>query len=334
MILYFISFIIFLLFIIYKYKLGTSINTVTNQYKQSIHNVQYKSFEESIKYINHLKKNIDNTFNSMSKKIYRPGNTTKQLKKYITCILSPIIDNINQLTNMYFMIVDYDIIIIEKDAVNNTKLLIDFFIHDIKQVHTRRLIIELIISDTNTKTIRYIHLANAQSLLNKNIPLVSDDIHNIGTNSILKKQNTDDLNHQDIHYIIGNRNNSKLSYKHIEEKHKDSTLEGRQSTSYIRNKWVHLADDTQHKTIQDVYPCRKIGDKWNERGIIELEERSDTCIGVDSSDSINKRNKVGHLNPTLGVLPRDNFGLLNISSFNLGKEIIGMPYGGTGLSSY
>jgi hypothetical protein len=314
MILYFIVVILLVSLFLFVY---TREIVETTSFNEHLTIQKPKTFEETIKYMNDslIKPNVE--FKSISKHIYRPGNTTNTLKQYITRLLQHTIQSINDLTNSHFRIIDYDIIIVEKDAENNTKMLVDFFIHDMNRVHTKRLMIEILILN-NKIHIHYIHLANAR-ILNEPNKLSGKSIHNIGTRHILEKQNTDDLNKQDTHFIIGDTNTT-LSYTTTKNNHK----KGKQHSSYIRNRWTNLVELEKNRDSTEPFPCRKIGDTWNTNGIKDIEPPSKTCIGIDSSNSIHKRNRVGHFNPTLAVLPRDNFGLLDILPFNLGKEIIGL----------
>ena len=86
------------------------------------------------------------------------------------------------------------------------------------------------------------HLANSNNAHLPNI-LSAHDIHNIRTNKVIKKSNTDDLYDTHKQNIIG-QENIKLEYKNIS--YKDSN-DGKQCISKIRNKWYNPVSNCNNK---------------------------------------------------------------------------------------
>lgn len=271
------------------------------------------TIKESLDLIN--KNLLNKTINMQYKNIYRPGIITSKLKEKIGCVIKPIIDDINRLTNMNNIIIDYDIIIKEWNKNGDIKYIIDFFMYDIKRIQSNRLITEIIFINNNMN-INYVNLSNSIHLKEPNI-LSGNNIHNIGSNIIIKDENKDNNN---LENTIG-LENTELEYKGISSK--NETNNGKQNISIIRNKWYNPIKNKQNI---NTFPCRKIYHKWNRQGIMDIQNKNVNCVGIDSSTKC-KRTPVGSFNPTLHTLPRDNLGLLGILPFNLAKEVIGMPYG-------
>jgi len=128
------------------------------------------------------------------------------------------------------------------------------------------------------------------------------DVHNIGTNKVIKDINTEDLNQiQHNPNIIGandiNIENSKISF--------NIHPNGIQEKSHQRNNWIQPAIAKKiEEAGASVFPCRQVYNLWNSQGIQKTDYE---CNGINSSPL--KRRVVGSYNPTVNELPRDNLGL-------------------------
>ena len=99
-----------------------------------------------------------------TKKIYRPGSQTKEMKEKVSKLLSPIIKKISSNTGDKFVIQDYEVIIVETDDKHNVKYLIDYFIRNVTNNYSVKLITELFISSSGEINLNFIRDSNNQKM--------------------------------------------------------------------------------------------------------------------------------------------------------------------------
>lgn len=237
----------------------------------------------------------------ITKNIYRPGSLTRHMKYEMSLLLKPIIENISKTTNKKYIIDDFEAVIVEKDSNKNTKYLIDFFVQNLSDNFSTKLISEIYVDNMGISTINFVKESN-NLVIQAPSKIDGSDIHNIGTNQVIKNDNTEDLNQlQHKPSIIGankiNIDNSKVSFK--------THVDGIQENSFLRNDWIQpICAQKLENSGTKVFPCRQIYNQWNHQGVQKTEIN---CNGINSSCS--KRRVVGSYNPTITELPRDNLGL-------------------------
>ena len=294
--------IIFIFFLIYK----TYFKTKHVQKKYIYSNL---IISKALKNLGKEKKKIGNIIN---KTIYRPGSITIKIKKYISYLLNNIIMELNNLLDKHYIIHDLDVIIIEIDKNKNKKILVDFFIINTTTNVTKRLITEIIIKE-NKPHVNFIRLSNAKYInsINKISPR---DVHNIGINTVIKKENMNDLNHlNDLKNKYIGLNLSSLESTDINYHLKNNSC---QNVSKIRNNWIKPTQIKSIKYKNNIFPNRKIYNKWDNKGIQSIDKISLLNEGINSSET--NRNIVAKFNPTIHTLPRDNLGLAGYFDLSLG----------------
>jgi len=246
----------------------------------------------------------------ISKTIYRPGLMTIKLKQDLNNIITPLINKLNCITGEKYIIHEYDIIILEKDTFNNKKYIVDFFIFNTTNYTKTRLITEIIIDNNKSIYINYINISNAK-YLDKPTQIKSNNIHNIGTNFVIKSANVNDLNKQSFNKNLIGIHQTNLENSNIRLPNNN----GIQDPSFVRNPWI------EHITKKAHFPCRKVYNKWDIHSNHITDHKTSTCQGLNSSAY--NRKFIGNYNPTIHELPRDNFGLK--SMFDLSQGIPSFP---------
>ena len=140
------------------------------------------------------------TFGKLDKRVrFIPGTLTTTIKEKINCILVPIINYLNELTTMDFIVMEYNTVLIALDIQKNFKLDIDFFIYNKREHSSKtRLVCNIMIDDLDNKYINYIHRYNDNGNLNVSL-----------------------LHHTELeHSLIKNYKNSRIN------------------PYFIRNKWI------------------------------------------------------------------------------------------------
>jgi len=270
-------------------------------YRQSGNN-DYKRYKELYYNIPKLKlKQIlriyDNKLNIgevKDKIIFRAGNTTSSFKQYINILINPIKLDINSKTHINCDIQDYNWIIYEIDIHNNKKYTIDFFIYDKASFTKIKLVTELVILSDRSPVINYVHLSESSEYNKLSISENTSDFDKFREKN--KPENP----------LVGYESNNKLPNTEIQ---KTLNTTGKQSISVIANKWIEPKEALiLEREKKKVFPCRKIYNRWDTKGLHIVDSLSDDCYGINSSGL--KRNIISNVNPTIGPLPRDNLGLL------------------------
>lgn len=279
--------------------------------KKNIIQEQYTNpniiISKALKTLGKEKKNIGEIVN---KTIYRPGSITVQLKKMISCLLHTIIIELNNILKQHYIIHEFDVIIIEIDREKNKKILVDFFIINTNTSVKKKLITEIILID-NTPHVNYIKLSNAK--YNKTTyKILPNDVHNVGTNLVLKNENMLDLHLTEHKKNFIGENLSTLESSEIDYLPISNSY---QNISTFRNKWIKPIQ-TSLNLDNNIFPSRKIYNRWNAKGLQSTDKKKCNNGGINSSET--NRNLVAQFNPTIHTLPRDNLGLAGYFDLSVG----------------
>ena len=198
-------FIILLSFLIYSlYKPRSTM--IKDTYNNQIIHQPILTLDNALDTISNMDNNNNDptfgnpTFGKLDKRVrFIPGTLTTAIKEKINCILVPIINYVNELTTMDFIVMEYNTVLIELDIEKNFKLDIDFFIYNKRDHNSKtRIVCNIIVDDSDNKYINYIHRYNDNGDLNVSL-----------------------LNHTELeHSLIKNYKNLRIN------------------PYFIRNKWI------------------------------------------------------------------------------------------------
>ena len=137
-------------------------------------------------------------FKNVSKSVrFIPGTITTRIKTKIGCIIQPLIDTLNKLTEKQFIIMEYITVLIDLDVDNNFKLRLDFFINSIKDNKQLRLVAEIIVDNMDNKHLNYINKYNNKYNNNSDVELFLLDKTSL-EHSDIKHYNTMNLERKNI----------------------------------------------------------------------------------------------------------------------------------------
>ena len=196
-------FIILLSFLIYcLYKPRSTI--IKDTYNNQIIHKPVLTLDNALDTISNMDNNNQSIgkpkFSKLDKRVrFIPGTITYIIKEKISCILKPIINYVNELTTMDFIIMEYNTILIELDIEKNFKLDIDFFIYNKRDHNSKtRIVCNIILDYLDNRYISFIHRYNDNGDLNVSL-----------------------LNHTELeHSLIKNYNNLRIN------------------PYFVRNKWI------------------------------------------------------------------------------------------------
>lgn len=193
-------FIILLSFLIYSLYKPRSV-MIKNTYNNQIMHQPILTLDNALNTISNMNHIFSNPiFGKLDKRVrFIPGTLTTTIKEKINCILVPIINYLNQLTTMDFIVMEYNTVLIDLDIDKNFKLDIDFFIYNKKDHNSKtRILCNILIDYQDNKYINYIHRYNDNGDLNVSL-----------------------LNHTELeHSLIKNYKNLRIN------------------PYFIRNKWI------------------------------------------------------------------------------------------------
>ena len=111
----------------------------------------FKSLENKIRTFDNLTNNSDN-----------PWTIDKPTRLIITDIIRKIINNINDQTSMSYYFVDYDQLKQEVISPVETRFTADIFVHEMKNLFTRRILLVFIVNFATKKVqVEHVNLSNS-----------------------------------------------------------------------------------------------------------------------------------------------------------------------------
>ena len=203
-----------------------------------------------------------------------PWTIEKSTKLVITDILKKIVNEINKKTGMSYVFTTYDQLGQEVISREKTRFTADFFVHEMRNLETRRIIIKLLVNFANKKVdVEYINLSNAFKLPEKQF------MDYPAPELILQDDNL--LNNK---YHIMGLNNSKIEFSILRD---DQGRPKKVPTPTEFNKWIlPLGIDAASGNPQAIFPSRRQSRCWDTSGANYIEAQSELKMGVNNSPMI------------------------------------------------
>ena len=203
-----------------------------------------------------------------------PWTIEKSTKLVVTDILRKIVNEINVKTGMSYVFTAYDQLGQEVVSRERTRFTADFFVHEMRNLETRRIIIKFIVNFANKKVdVEYINLSNAFKLPEKQF------MDYTAPELILQDDNL--LNNK---YHIMGLNNSKIEFSILRDDHgKPKQI----PTPTEFNKWIlPIGIDAASGNPQALFPSRRQSTCWNTNGVNYVEPQTHLKMGINNSPMI------------------------------------------------
>ena len=203
-----------------------------------------------------------------------PWTIEKSTKLVITDILKKIINEINNKTKMSYVFTAYDQLGQEVICPARTRFTADVFLHEMRNLETRRMLIKFVVNFANKKVdVEYINLSNAFKLPEKQF------MDYPAPELILQDDNL--LNNK---YHIMGLNNSKIEFSILRD---DQGRPKKVPTPTEFNKWIlPLGIDAASGNPQAIFPSRRQSRCWDTSGANYIESQSEMKMGVNNSPMI------------------------------------------------
>jgi hypothetical protein len=235
-----------------------------------------------------------------------PWTIDKPTKLIITDIIRKILNNINQQTGMSYYFTAYDQLKQDIIAFDTTRFTADLFVHEIKNLFTRRMIIVFTVNfSTKQVQVEYINLSNAfknpdKSFMDYPAPalLLQDD----------------NLLHNEYHIMgISNGMGNSMGNGMGNGKGKSSNSNSTLDFSILKNseilpkdvptptefqKWIlPMGIASSYQNPQSIFPSRRQSDCWDNNGVNYIEPQNNLQIGVNNTHLT--RYPFPYINPTV-----------------------------------
>jgi hypothetical protein len=246
-----------------------------------------------------------------------PWTIEKSTKLVITDILRKIINEINAKTGMSYIFTAYDQLGQEVLSREKTLFTADLFVHEMRNLETRRIIIKFVVNFSSKKVdVEYINLSNAFKLPEKQFMdytapelILQDD--NLLTNK----------------YHIMGLNNSKIEFSILRD---DQGKPKQVPTPTEFNKWIlPIGIDAASGNPQALFPSRRQSNCWNTNGVNYVEPQTQLKMGINNSPMI----KMPYIydNPSINRQKEWNseykgmFDLVDSAGSGAGRGVAGSP---------
>jgi len=239
--------------------------------------LSYNENNQNSQYNQYTKEGFTNnagTYSGINSNSDTPWTIDQPTKLIITDIIRKIINEINKKTGMSYVFMNYDQLGQEVLSRETTKFTADIFIHEMRNLETRRIMLIFTVNFTTKQVdVEYVNLSNAFKLPEKQFMELA------GPELILQDDNL--LRNE---YNIMGLSNSKIEFSILRDE------EGRPKqvpTPTEFNKWIlPMGIDAAAGNPQALFPNRRQSRCWDTSGANYIEAQSQLKMGVNNSPMI------------------------------------------------
>jgi len=216
----------------------------------------------------------NNTYDGINSNSDTPWTIEKTTKLIITDILKKIINEINKKTGMSYVFTAYDQLGQEVICPVRTRFTADFFVHEMRNLETRRIIIKFVVNFASKKVdVEYINLSNAFKLPEKQFMDYPAPELILQDDNLLRNE-----------YHIMGLNKSNIEFSILRD---DEGRPKKVPTPTEFNKWIlPLGIDAAAQNPQSLFPSRRQSTCWDTSGANFIEPQSKLKLGVNNSPMI------------------------------------------------
>ena len=229
---------------------------------------------------NFTDQNIFKKIEAINKKVHLPcganyvinslDHEAISLKKsdYLKGIVNQLISELNQRTRLNFKFIEFEHVTEQIFSDGGKRFIIDFFIHETNNYYDKRLILDILVSDSKGY-IRNLTIGNGRK---DDIDVMKVDLYNFD-HKILSDENLKFNN------VIKGLNDTSLDFGTTNLK---NTMRKKDFKKWIEPKGKEIVG-------QKTWPCREQGIWWDENGVKDTQIPSSSCKGINSSYSPSTR---------------------------------------------
>lgn len=232
--------------------------------KQAINNITFNTGVRNI--------------NSTKEIIYKYGTLDSNTLIYIRNLLKPLISKLKELTTENLKLHDIEYVKVNLDSVGIKKYYVEFFIHNFTNFIENKLAVELIVYKNNSIHYNFVKIYNNSNMFN---PVDRNISNHYEMDNIVSKS-------KKIYSIIKGEYNSSLGQSIYQQSGK--------ADEFRRGDLEFNEAKELKKQGYNSFPCRKIYNIWDKKGIQLVERCRKNCSGINSST--NNRNIIAKFYPS------------------------------------
>lgn len=266
------------------------------------------------KFTNEIDKN--KSYNGINDNSVNPWVIPRKVKLTVQNILKQILNIINDKTKTAYYLMSFDQLKQEKIDVARTRFIADFFVHEMRALHTRRMIVIFVLNNV-TKDVEVEHINLSNAWMNP-----SKDFMDYPAPELLLQD--DNLLNGEYH-IMG-LNTSKLEHSVFNEK---AMKPKEVPTPTEFQKWIlPMGIYSAYQNPQALFPSRRQSNCWDTSGVNYIEPQTKLNIGVKNTPLT--RYPYPYINPT--VNRQREFGETYHGLFDLVQNSSGVGANGVAFS--
>lgn len=192
-------------------------------------------------------------------------------KSMITNIIKKIINIINSKTGMSYVFLTYDQLAHEKLCPIRTRYTVDFFVHEMRKLETRKLIMIFVVNSVSKQVdVEHINLSNAMKLPEKQFMDYPAPELILQDDNLLKNE-----------YHIMGMNTSKIDFSIL----RDDAGRPKQvpTPTEFQKDYMPTGIFNAAYNPQALFPSRRQSQCWNTHGVNYIEPQTKLKIGVNNS---------------------------------------------------
>lgn len=261
--------------------------------------------------------NTDNFkgFSGLTNHSDAPWTIDKPTKLIITDIIRKIINMINDKTGMSYYFTAYDQLSQEVVDNNQTRFTADFFVHELRNLFTRRILIIFVVNFlTKEVNVEYVNLSNAFKNPSKDFMDYSSPELILQDDNLLKNE-----------YHIMGLNKSKIDFSILK-----NTLPKEVPTPTEFQKWIlPMGIASAYQNPQAIFPSRRQSRCWDSNGVNYIQPQTKLQFGVKNSPLT--RSPYPYFNPSVNRQREWNtdykwqFDLVDSAGMGGGRGVAGSP---------
>jgi hypothetical protein len=217
----------------------------------------FKSLENKIRTFDNLTNNSDN-----------PWTIDKPTKLIITDIIRKILHNINAKTGMSYYFNGFDQLKQDVISRNETRFVADIFVHEMKNLFTRRILLVFIVNFATKKVqVEHVNLSNSFKNPEKQFMDYPSPALLLQDDNLLSNE-----------YQIMGRNNSSIDFSIL----KDSEILPKDvPTPTEFQKWIlPMGIAAAYQNPQAIFPSRRQSNCWDNNGVNYIEPQTALQMGI------------------------------------------------------
>ena len=225
-------------------------------------------------------------YSNLTNNSYNPWVIDSKTKYFATDIIKQILNEINKKIKMDYYFTAFDQLVVDKVDENTNRMTADFFIHEMTNLYTRRMIAIFTVNfKTKEVVVEHLNLSNAYKLPSK-------DFMDLPMPELYLE---DDALHHNKYHIMG-INSSKIEFSLLQS---DWPIKKVPTPTEFNKKILPMGIAAAYQNPQAMFPSRKQSNCWDTHGVNYIQAPTPVKMGVKNTPVT--RYPYPYFNPTVNL---------------------------------